>query len=119
MNEDGRHSFLRDRIKSVDDLLGPRNWLLDDSDPSKLISDVHQLADGCRIFRSAEGRVGYAPIGAQSGDTILILFGVPTPLAVRPADDECFTIIGPVYMYGAMNGEAVQVTSRSEMFVFE
>ncbi|KAG7294405.1 hypothetical protein NEMBOFW57_004476 [Staphylotrichum longicolle] len=119
MNEDGRHSLLRGRIKSIGDLLDPRNWLLDNFQRSTLVSDVHQLADGCRIIQSAEGRVGYAPAGALPGDAILVLFGVPTPLVVRPADDECFTIIGPAYIYGVMKGEALQKENRSEIFVFE
>ncbi len=119
MNEDGRHSLLSGRTKSTDDLLDPKNWLLDSFSRSMLLSDVLQLADGCRIFRSAEGRVGYAPVDARPGDAIVVLFGVPAPLVVRPADDECFTIIGPAYISGVMKGEPLQAGVKSEKFVFE
>ena len=105
MNEDGRHSLLRGRTKSIDDLLDPKNWLLDIFSRSMLLSDVLQLADGCRIFQSAEGRVGYVPVDALPGDTIVVLLGVPAPLVVRPADDECFTIVGPAYISGVMKRE--------------
>ena len=119
MNDDGRHSLLRGRTKSMDDLLDPKNWLLDSFSRSMLLSDVLQLADGCRIFRSAEGRVGYAPVDALPGDAIVVLFGVLAPLVVRPTDDECFKIIGPAYISGIMQGEALHEGNRSETFVFE
>jgi hypothetical protein len=120
MNEDGRHQLLRSRIWSAGDLFDPKNWFLDAAQCTKFLSDIVQLADGCRVFRAAGGSVGYAPVGAQTGDAVVILFGVPTPLVVRPVDSECFAIVGPAYMHSFMNGEAVQnQPTVSEMFRFQ
>ena len=42
----------------------------------------------------------------RNGDIIVILFGSPWPLVLRPTED-WFRLVGTAYVYGIMDGEAV------------
>lgn len=39
---------------------------------------------GCRVYRTADDRIGLAPPNAQAGDLISFLFGVLSPKLIRP-----------------------------------
>jgi hypothetical protein len=120
MDEDGRHSDLRTRIKSSQDLLSPCSWLTNTRPSFKLISDVVTLASDCRLMQLTDGRIGYAPSKASLGDEAVVLYGVPTPLFARKSQDGYFTIIGPAYAFGIMTGEeAMRPDIKEEMFMFE
>lgn len=67
------------------------------------------------LFKS--GRIGWVPDKAESGDLVFILCGSRMPFVLRPVDivpelepspDDCHvTIVGPAYVQGIMDGEAM------------
>ena len=66
---------------------------------------VMNLASGQRLFASDCGRLGYAPETALGGDQIIVFYGVPSPLVIREVKQGYYTIIGPAYDDGVMEGE--------------
>jgi hypothetical protein len=58
------------------------------------------------FFVTATGMIGLGPPTLQRGDTVSILFGCNLPIVLRERDEYC-EWIGPAYVYGAMDGEAV------------
>ncbi len=45
---------------------------------------------------------------AQKGDIIVILYGCSVPLILRPRNEGGFMLIGGAYVYGIMQGEAIE-----------
>lgn len=65
------------------------------------------MASGRRRFFVGENRrFGLAPEDAQKGDSVCVLFGCSLPMLLRSQEDK-FEVVGPVYLQGAMSGEAV------------
>ena len=60
-----------------------------------------------RLFVSLDQRMGLVPNAAREGDVICVLFGGQMPLVLRPKR-EFFELIGEAYVYGIMDGEAMQ-----------
>jgi hypothetical protein len=56
---------------------------------------------------SPKPNMGLASRFAQPGDVITVLLGCSTPIILRPAGTQ-FKVIGDVYLYGFMSGEAVR-----------
>jgi hypothetical protein len=61
---------------------------------------------GRRFFISEEGKFGLAPPNARKGDHIAVFHGAETPFILRKRG-WTFQIIGESYVYGLMNGEAI------------
>jgi Heterokaryon incompatibility protein (HET) len=59
-----------------------------------------------RAFVDNAGRPGLGPKEAQAGDQLVIFTGAPAPFVVRGRSDGRFTMLGSVYVYGRMDGEA-------------
>lgn len=72
---------------------------------------------GRRVFRTAEGSVGMGPGAMRTGDAVVVLHGLTTPLVLRREaeaegrDDE-WTVVGEAYCDGVMDGEALGVNER-------
>jgi|HubBroStandDraft_2_1064218.scaffolds.fasta_scaffold3980397_1 hypothetical protein len=47
------------------------------------------------------------PPGMWTGDIVAVLFGHPVPVILRPIDDN-YLFVGECFVYGLMDGEAVQ-----------
>ena len=64
-----------------------------------------------RLCRLSDGSVGQVPDTARVGDPIFILAGARVPYLLRPSesatDKPTFTVLGPCFIYGIMDGEAV------------
>jgi hypothetical protein len=60
----------------------------------------------CRAFVDNAGRPGLAPAAVQAGDQLVVFAGAPAPFVVRGRGDGRFTLLGSVYVYGRMDGEA-------------
>jgi len=60
-----------------------------------------------RFFVTAEGRMGLGPSSMQAGDLVVVLRGGSLPLILRESD-ALYWLIGPAYVHGIMDGEAVQ-----------
>lgn len=61
------------------------------------------------IFITDEGSMGAGPLNLEEDDIICVLYGGPTPYALRPTStpDE-YTFLGDCYVHGWMHGEALQ-----------
>lgn len=76
---------------------------------------VHEFSGGNsrwtynrRFFKSEAGRFGWAVVGAEPGDCIVILHGGKYPFLMRPSEPPgSFKIIGDCFLQGVMEGEAV------------
>jgi len=66
------------------------------------------FAHRSRVFASDCGWFGYVPDTSFEGDHIVIFYGVAWPLVLRESPPSHFTIIGPAYVYGAMDGEFIR-----------
>lgn len=59
-----------------------------------------------RAFVDNAGRPGLAPKAVLAGDQLVVFAGAPAPFVVRRRGDGRFTMLGSVYVYGRMDGEA-------------
>lgn len=75
---------------------------------------IHQLvvlpgnARKKSFFITANGQMGLGPKAARVGDWACIFFGHPMPYILRPVSDGKFQFLGPCYVHGMMEGEAVE-----------
>lgn len=62
-----------------------------------------------RILISSGGHFVNGPMWAEVSDRIVIIEGCPCPVLLRKSADEptCFTLIGSVYVHGAMHGQLI------------
>ena len=66
------------------------------------------MASSRKFCLSQEGRIGWVPSAAQTGDIISLMRGSPVPVLIRPAQAEnSYLMIGQCYIHGIMDGEAV------------
>jgi hypothetical protein len=63
-----------------------------------------------RLFLLREGYLGFGPHSLDAGDTVWIVSGCPSPLALRkqPQNSDCFMLLGEGYVHGIMHGESVE-----------
>jgi hypothetical protein len=59
------------------------------------------------FFVTTKGMIGLGPPTLQKSDTVSILFGCNLPVVLRGRRDEQYEWVGPAYVYGKMDGEAV------------
>jgi hypothetical protein len=71
-----------------------------------------------RLMTTSRGYVGGAPRDAHPGDIIYVLPGCCDPLVLRPKG-ECFEVVGPCYVAGIMQGEALHMAERGELTIVE
>lgn len=57
--------------------------------------------------------IGLAPMAAQVGDIICVLFGCSVPVVLRPQTGGWFQLVGECYVYGIMNGEVCETAKSS------
>jgi hypothetical protein len=62
---------------------------------------------GRRFFTTVQGHVGLGPAELQAGDDICVFLGLDCPVALRPAGNDQFRVIGCCYVPGLMDGEAL------------
>ncbi|EEU33466.1 uncharacterized protein NECHADRAFT_98482 [Fusarium vanettenii 77-13-4] len=53
------------------------------------------------------GYVGLAKRAVQAGDRIAIILGCAVPMALRPTSTGAFQVLGPCFVHGIMDGEAL------------
>ena len=54
-----------------------------------------------------QGHIGFAPSSVQPGDSICVLLGCPTLMALTPRSDGGRRVLGPCYVQGLSQGEAL------------
>ncbi|KAE9373955.1 HET-domain-containing protein [Stipitochalara longipes BDJ] len=82
---------------------------------------VEGLALGRAFFVSNDGFIGLVPQDAETGDEIVLLFGLTTPFVVRRQASGHFTLVGECLVHGIMDGEAMEglPEERVEDFSFQ
>jgi hypothetical protein len=58
------------------------------------------------LFKTSDGSLGMGPRQLKQDDVLCILPGGEAPLVLRPSGQH-YTLVGPCYLHGLMNGEAV------------
>jgi hypothetical protein len=53
------------------------------------------------------GFLGIIPPAAKPEDSIGLFLGATTPFVIRKKENGSYTLIGECYVYGIMNGEAI------------
>jgi len=97
------------------------NWAESDL-PLRVISRIETIRNRAGLFRRAavrfsvvlraslldSGLIGAVPHGAEEGDLVAVLKGVPVPMVLKnaPARDS-YRLVGQAYFYGYMDGEAL------------
>ena len=103
------------RVRSWKELIdGMSNGDLD-TKRHRFIDDFAEIQDCVRNMEShrefclsLEGRIGWVPHAAQTGDIVSLMRGSPVPVIIRPSQREnSYLVIGQCYIHGIMDGEAV------------
>jgi hypothetical protein len=63
------------------------------------------------FFKTHSGFIGLGSYFLRPGDLIVELHNGTTPFAIRPAANECYTLVGDAYMHGIMEGP-VEIAGR-------
>ncbi|KAL2065534.1 hypothetical protein VTL71DRAFT_3204 [Oculimacula yallundae] len=71
------------------------------------------------LVSKQSGLIGLAPMAAQEGDKICILYGCSVPVVLRKKevkDDTFWQVVGECYVHGKMNGEAMENAPETQRF---
>jgi hypothetical protein len=78
-----------------------------------------QTALSNRTFvATKDGRMGVGPYLAQAGDTVVVMFGAPFCLLLRPVGHQ-YRLVGDAYVHGVMHGELVEGLDQEKEQIFE
>jgi hypothetical protein len=87
-----------------------------------LFMEIWKICHNRCFFFKDGGEYGLGPCDMEKGDVTAILLGLPWPIVLRPLR-KGFKIIGPCFLFGIMEGEAVTELRnsgrRSAIEVFE
>ncbi|ETS77398.1 hypothetical protein PFICI_11272 [Pestalotiopsis fici W106-1] len=74
--------------------------------------DIRDLYDNEAFCLTKNGLIGVGPAGCRVDDRVYVLFGGKLPFILRSArrrgKQNCFKYIGPGYVHGIMDGEALE-----------
>ncbi|PNP37669.1 hypothetical protein TGAMA5MH_10437 [Trichoderma gamsii] len=70
------------------------------------------------IFRTGKGMLGLGHLAIKPGDVVTLLWGLPSPIILRPRNDggDSFTFGGDAYVDQIMHGEFLQTNPTHEIF---
>lgn len=98
---------ISDAIRKLQDIL--------DKHPFENIESVskygHELTfyQHMRVFRTNNGLLGLGQPSLQTGNSLWIIPGVSVPMVLQTTGaEDRFNIVGPAYVHGNMNGEALE-----------
>ncbi|KAK2746390.1 hypothetical protein CKAH01_18215 [Colletotrichum kahawae] len=57
------------------------------------------------LFKTVEGMLGLRHVGAAAGDVVILVWGVDSPIILRPRDEWSFYFRGDAYVDGVMQGD--------------
>lgn len=69
---------------------------------------MQDIANGRRPFYASGAYVGIGPSETHPGDLLYILHGAPVPFILRRTMDGTLRFVGEAYVYGIMDGMAIQ-----------
>ena len=79
---------------------------------------LENSAKGKLLCSTVNGRLGSVRVTTQPGDRICIFLGSRVPHVIRPYGNEEYTLVGPCYLHGVMDGEAMAMNDfREEIIV--
>jgi len=70
-------------------------------------SGISRYLQGHRIFMARSGSVGLCPSWAAEGDIVIVALGCHSPLVLRPAGANRYTVGGNCFVHGIIHGEAL------------
>lgn len=65
------------------------------------------------FFEMKQGYSGIGPIGAKDKDLVCVLFGLNCPIVLRRVKEH-YVLVGPCYVLGLMDGEAIGFVEKGE-----
>ncbi|KAL6399923.1 Heterokaryon incompatibility protein 6, OR allele [Ilyonectria robusta] len=74
---------------------------------------------GRALFKTVKGMFGLGHVVVQPGDLVALLWGLGSPVVLRPRNESCgggFTYVGDAYVDGIMYGEFLQTLPMHEVF---
>ncbi|EMC96421.1 hypothetical protein BAUCODRAFT_474459 [Baudoinia panamericana UAMH 10762] len=74
---------------------------------SKFQRDTIQTCLNRKAFVTGKGYIGLGPRFLKPGDVVAVLYGLEVPAILRPVDSH-YLFLGEAYVYGIMDGEAVE-----------
>ncbi len=76
----------------------------------RFLERIRQCCGHRRLFVTSRGYMGFGPWNAEVGDKVCVLRGGKTPflLRVRREQQGEYTLVGESYVYGIMEGEAME-----------
>jgi hypothetical protein len=60
------------------------------------------------LFTTRNGFLGVGPLGAKTGDVVVVLFGADVPFVLRPVSAG-YKLLGECYVHSIMHGEVLSV----------
>ncbi|EHK44775.1 uncharacterized protein TrAtP1_002897 [Trichoderma atroviride] len=71
-----------------------------------------------RIFKTRKGMLGLGHLAIKPGDVVTLLWGLPSPIILRPRNDGGggFTFVGDAYVDQIMHGEFLKTDPIHEIF---
>lgn len=64
--------------------------------------------DSFWIWNKEFDLLNLAPLNARKGDMLFVPYGCPFVMVLHDEGDSTFTVVGPCWLYGFMNGEAIK-----------
>jgi hypothetical protein len=58
-----------------------------------------------RLFYTEEGHIGFCSPFARKWDVLVMIYGCPAPLILRPVTADTYKLVAEAYCYGLMDGE--------------
>lgn len=83
------------------------------ADPSRYTHALNPSINR-EIFITTSGYLGLGPAGMMEHDSVVVLFGGHVPFVLRATDTGQWRLIGECYVYGIMNGEALEGEGAAE-----
>ncbi|CAM1503541.1 Fc.00g011320.m01.CDS01 [Cosmosporella sp. VM-42] len=110
--------FQRATDSSKEEFIALSTKLMDENVMAQTLSYQASMeyVDGARPILSGNGYVGLGPKETQPGDIICLLFGASVPFVLRPSDNGAYFLVGEAYVYGVMDGEAMEKELREVTF---
>ncbi|KAH6694338.1 heterokaryon incompatibility protein-domain-containing protein [Leptodontidium sp. MPI-SDFR-AT-0119] len=111
----GKPRLSEEKVRIVHELLKGVDMSLMDAQKflraglSDYCEQLRVVAQGRRPLLASGNYLGIGPRETEQGDLVFILLGADTPYILRRrSQDETLHLIGEAYMYGVMDGEAME-----------
>ena len=85
-------------------------------DAHKFVQDMTWTSMCRKLFRTFKGHIGLGPRTMFHGDVCVVVEGSRYPLLLRPVGSQ-FELVGPILLYGFMNGEAKSAGMEAREFI--